>query len=301
MLEYTEETKEVAVLLAPTPSEKSEMSEAEWQSLVKKVTQEAKSLKKTSRKAGWAIGAKVFPLYLVIMFVLEFFMLTLLPDSITKVWIPRTLSFILLFFWLGGFALWSKRIKSLKAEAVTELISTGNIHAIPVLLDTLKAHHSLVFAEALFKALLQLLPALNKSNRGFIYPEYYPRMLAMIKGRDQSLDQDFTEAWIRAMERIEYVEAIPVLRRIARMRSQNKHLKAKYEVLSQAAQEVLPGLEAVASREKAEKVLLRPSQPEATGETLLRPVSPPVEDRPETLLRPHSPEGEDKPKDTDNS
>lgn len=301
MLEYTEETKEVAVLLAPTPSEKSEMSEAEWQSLVKKVRQEARTLKKISARESWIVGAKFFPLYLIIMIVLGFFTNTLPPDSVTKSWMARVFSGSGIFFFFGGFALWSKRIGSLKAEAVTELISTKNVRSISVLLNTLKAHQCFVFDKVVTEALPQCLPALNKENHDTLQPAHYTKMLALIKGRYQNLDQDFTEAWIRAMGRIEYVEAIPVIRKIARLRSQNKHLKAKYEVLSQAAQEVLPGLEAVASREKAEKVLLRPSQPEATGETLLRPVSLPVEDCPETLLRSHSPEGEDKPDDTGNS
>ena len=301
MLEYTEETKEVAVLPTPILSEKSEMSKAEWQSLVEKVTQEARTLKKISARESWIVGAKFFPLYLVVTIVLEFFMLILLPDLVTKFWVPQPLSVLGLFFVVGGFALWSKRIGSLKAEAVTELISTGNVRAIPVLLDTLKAHQCLVFDKVVTEALPQCLPALNKENHDTLQPAHYTKMLALIKGRYQNLDQDFTEAWIRAMGRIEYVEAIPVIRKIARLRSQNKHLKAKYEVLSQAAQEVLPGLEAVASREKAEKVLLRPSQPETTGETLLRPVPLSVEDKPETLLRPHSPEGENKPDDKSES
>ena len=304
MLEHTEATNEVAVLPAPVILEikSSRISDAEWQRLVEKVTQEARTLANSSSKSGFVIGAKVFALYLVVTTVLGLFINTLPPDSVTKSWMARAFSYSGIFFFFGGFALWVKRVESLKAGAVTELVSTGDIRAIPVLLDALKAHRSLVFDNVVTEALPQLLPALNKENRDTLQPAHYAKMVDMMR-REASIIQKMklAEPWIQAMGRIEYVEAIPIIRKIARFHAWRTPIKERCEVLSRAAQEVLPGLEAVASREKAEKVLLRPSQPEAKGETLLRPVPLPIEHQPETLLRPSAPEGEDEADDTDNS
>ena len=180
-----------------------------------------------------------------------------------------------------GWMMW--RTVDIDLEALTE---SGNVSAIPTLIDAITLNASQKYRVRVTRALAALLPRLKASDANLLTSRHRYTLNLMLGSCFQphlrGIDEEFTLAILKAYEQVGDAKAVPVVEKIANHNPRN----AGQRRIQQAAEECLPLLRANLGEVASTQTLLRASTRQADAPAmLLRPAAAASLTPPAELLR----------------
>ena len=167
-----------------------------------------------------------------------------------------------------------------------ELGQSGNVNAIPMLIDAINMNVTTKYRRRVTRALTLLLPLLKASDANLLTPLRRYTLNVMLGSCFQphlrGVDEEFTLAILKAYEQVGDAKAIPVVERIANHNPRNDGQRR----IQQAAEACLPLLRANSGEVASTQTLLRASTRQTnTPDVLLRATVAASPTRPAELLR----------------
>ncbi len=194
--------------------------------------------------------------------------------------VPYTFLIPLIAKYLNGGLYPSRARRSLTAA----LEEAEDVSFVPVALTLLQTKTAEI-TPAILSLLKRLLPQLHAGDAQTWTPEQYQALLKLLSAppKDKELkDTELALSVLKALEQIGDARAIPAVEVLA---YSSPHSVSRQ--VQQAAAECLPYLRQRAGEQQQAQTLLRPTQPNTTGENLLRPAAQTTPQTPdEQLLRP---------------